>query len=233
VGSAVSQGIALTRKANRSRTRPRPGRPRKVSRDAVVAAAVALVQEEGSAALTMRRVSARAGVNPSALYTYVRDMAEIEEAVVEFLLRDIKVPETTDVASFAVGLADMLTSVRDLMIKYPDLLPARVGSAAWYWTVRRANELLKSLLSLGVGEDRAALVYTAVIGLTTASAAAARWAAQEPGLDVQLKLLARMKPSEAALVRARLEKARMAPVTDAEFRTALQTLTTILVTTGK
>ena len=55
----------------------RRGPKQRLSTDEVVAAAIAIADSEGLAALSMRRVSEAMGVSPMALYTYVPSKAEL------------------------------------------------------------------------------------------------------------------------------------------------------------
>lgn len=62
-----------------------PGRPRALSVDAVVSAAVALADSEGLDALTMRRLAEQLGVRPMTLYTYVPGRAELLDLMLDSL----------------------------------------------------------------------------------------------------------------------------------------------------
>src|SRR3954454_6477999 len=64
----------------------RRGPKRTLSVDAVANAALRLLDDEGPAALSVRRVAAELGVMPNAIYTYVPDRSGLERAVVELVL---------------------------------------------------------------------------------------------------------------------------------------------------
>jgi AcrR family transcriptional regulator len=69
-----------------SSSRPRPpGRPPRVSRDVIVRAARRIVDDEGVARLTMRRLAEEVGTTPMALYHHVRD----KDALLLLLLEDV------------------------------------------------------------------------------------------------------------------------------------------------
>ncbi|MBB4679193.1 MULTISPECIES: TetR/AcrR family transcriptional regulator [Crossiella] len=59
----------------------RPGRPARLTREAVVAAAVAIATEEGLAGVSMRRVAERMRCSPMALYRHIKDKEELVELV--------------------------------------------------------------------------------------------------------------------------------------------------------
>ncbi|WP_432498705.1 TetR/AcrR family transcriptional regulator [Kineococcus gypseus] len=62
---------------------PRRGPRRALDVDAVVAAAVALADEQGLAGLSMRRLAERLGVGAMSLYTYVADRDELLDLVLD------------------------------------------------------------------------------------------------------------------------------------------------------
>jgi AcrR family transcriptional regulator len=66
------------------------GRPRNARSDqAIVSAAVALLQERGYAGLTLDEVARRAGVGKSSLYARFRDRADLAAAAVASLQREL------------------------------------------------------------------------------------------------------------------------------------------------
>ena len=64
-----------------------------LTRDRVCAAALALVDDEGLEALSMRRLAARLSCEAMSLYNYVRDKADLLDAVHAAVLGNLK-PET-------------------------------------------------------------------------------------------------------------------------------------------
>jgi TetR/AcrR family tetracycline transcriptional repressor len=77
------------RSAPRRRGTPRP----QLSRDAIVAAALKVVETDGGDTLTMRRVADQIGVSASALYGYVANKEELVQLVLEQIISEIPVPE--------------------------------------------------------------------------------------------------------------------------------------------
>ncbi len=71
--------------APRSRTTP-------LSRDAVLRAAVEVADERGVAAVSMRAVAQRLGVEAMSLYHYVRSKDEIVDALVDLIFAEIELP---------------------------------------------------------------------------------------------------------------------------------------------
>jgi AcrR family transcriptional regulator len=71
-----------------SPTTRRRGRPPRVSRDQIVLAAIAQLQEQPDEHLTMARVAARVGVSPMALYRHFQDRDELIDEVVGHVLAE-------------------------------------------------------------------------------------------------------------------------------------------------
>jgi TetR/AcrR family transcriptional regulator, tetracycline repressor protein len=78
------------------RSRPRRrGLPKpQLSREAVVAAALQVLDAEGGEALTMRRVADQIGVSASSLYGYVANKEELVQLVLDRIFHEVEVPPT-------------------------------------------------------------------------------------------------------------------------------------------
>jgi AcrR family transcriptional regulator len=103
--------------ANRGRSRAPRG---SLSRGAILDGAVAVLDERGPAALTMRSLADRLGVRPMALYTYFASKDELLDAVRDHILRDLDSrPAGGDWADRlrAVGLA-----LYRLLVAHPALI---------------------------------------------------------------------------------------------------------------
>jgi len=62
-----------------TRTRPRGS----LSREEIITEALALLDEHGPGALSMRRLADRLGVAPNALYTHVRGKADLIDGLID------------------------------------------------------------------------------------------------------------------------------------------------------
>src|SRR5262245_5229220 len=73
------------------RVNPKKPRGRQASTtvEAVVGAAIAVLSEEGSEAVTMRRLAEELGLSPMGLYRYVRDKDELLDRIVDTVLRKV------------------------------------------------------------------------------------------------------------------------------------------------
>lgn len=64
----------------------------KFTRAQLQAAALALVDAEGLAALSMRTLAATLGTGPMTLYNYVRDRGDLDALVVEAVMAEVRLP---------------------------------------------------------------------------------------------------------------------------------------------
>ncbi|MBT2542895.1 TetR/AcrR family transcriptional regulator C-terminal domain-containing protein [Streptomyces sp. ISL-44] len=113
------------------------GRPPKVELDLriIVDAALALTDDEGAAALSVRRLAARLGVDPSALYRYVSDKDELHLALADRLFEETLTGfEPSE--SWRDTLRDLALRTRETALRHP-------GAAvlATYRTTRRPAEM--------------------------------------------------------------------------------------------
>ncbi|MFJ4166256.1 TetR/AcrR family transcriptional regulator [Microbacterium sp. NPDC089698] len=171
------------------------GRPRKLTADAVVDAAVALIVEDGFASLSTRSLAQRLGVRSSTLYSYFGSVEEIADAAVSRMLDGIRVPDLGTAADPVDALVRFFIDLRDLLIAHPDAIPARLDSRPWAQMVGMVNTLLRQFLEHGLTVDRAAACYEALIGVTMASAATARRAQQASAAEIEL-LLTELDPTD-------------------------------------
>jgi AcrR family transcriptional regulator len=96
--------------------RPR-GRPRKLSAEAIVTAAIALLDREGGDALTMRRLGADLGVEAMSLYRHVPNRRALLDAIAEQLATEIEPPE--DGAEWPDALRGLAVEIRALARRHP------------------------------------------------------------------------------------------------------------------
>lgn len=117
-------------------------RPR-LTRERMARAALNLIDAEGLAALTMRRLGRELGVEAMSLYAYVASKEDILDDVVELLYVEIKLPgllnrDWDDVAN------ELFSSLRRLLLAHPKAVPLVVTR-----TVRSLSALAPIELSLG------------------------------------------------------------------------------------
>lgn len=129
------------------RTRGRPAQGKGVSRDDILTAALALLNEGGGQGLTMRALASQLGVTPMSLYHHVGDLAG--------LLRMLSDRVYAEVLEAAAGLTDARVEIRALLIAYheavrrhPQLTLAIFATPeAFAGTTRQITDRLTTLLA--------------------------------------------------------------------------------------
>lgn len=101
------------RKAAARRDRPA------LSRDAIVAKAVEIIDAEGVDAVSMRRIATELGTGPASLYAYVAGKDELLAAAYELVMQELEVPNPDQawqdvVRQWAIGTYELLGRHRDL-----------------------------------------------------------------------------------------------------------------------
>ncbi len=161
---------------------PRPPRPdngaaprraprqRTLTRQAIVDAALAIVDEQGLDALTMRSVASALGTGPASLYAHVASKDELIEAVVEQVIGEIEIGEEPDPERWIEQLLQMGRQMRAMWAGHRDLARASfaripLGENAlvgteWMISVMRAGGL--SDRAIGLGVDLLALYIGAI-----------------------------------------------------------------------
>ena len=101
-------------------TSRRRGPRRSLTREQVVDAALDVVDEGGPAALSVRSVATRLGVNPNALYTYVESRAALERELVERVLAESDIDLLSAAApSWRSRILNYALAVRAAMLRHP------------------------------------------------------------------------------------------------------------------
>jgi AcrR family transcriptional regulator len=96
-------------------------RPRSLTDEQLVAAALAVVDREGLSALTMRTVARELGVATMGLYRYVADRQALELLVVDHVFRsvDLSLPEGT----WQDRVRVLLDRIRVAVARHPGIVP--------------------------------------------------------------------------------------------------------------
>jgi AcrR family transcriptional regulator len=160
-------------------------RPARIDRAAVLDATLALADEEGLAAVSMRAVAARLGVTPMALYRHVGDKSQLLDGLVEQLLLELPLPAST--LPWQARLDALAAAMRATARKHPRVFPLLLQRPATTPGAMRARDAVYGALR-DAGADESAiprverLVSTFVLGFA-ASEAAGRFTATPDELD--------------------------------------------------
>ncbi|CAL9651217.1 Tetracycline repressor protein class H [Actinosynnema sp. ALI-1.44] len=122
-----------------------------LGRDAIVRAALALLNEVGLEGLTLRRLADELDVQAPALYWHVKNKAELLDgmaaAIIEDALRDVEAPRRCE--SWVDWTADCAHRLRDTMLAYRDGARVLSGTYLTHTTGRPLELALRTLCDAG------------------------------------------------------------------------------------
>jgi AcrR family transcriptional regulator len=141
----------------RTRAAGEPTRPSGLDRERILRAAIEFIDAHGLAALTMRRLGAKLGVEAMALYRYVpgrEDLLDgVVDAVIESLFDDDDIPDDVHL-EHSSGWQDYLMrlahGVRRIALAHPAVFPliaSRPPAAPWVRPPLRSLRMVESFLS--------------------------------------------------------------------------------------
>jgi len=144
----------------------------RLSREAIVACAITLADQEGLEAVTIRRLAQEQGVTPMAMYWHFSDKDSLLEGIAEALVAAVKLPEPNDDLLWHDQLREILAAFLAAIRPHPAVaglaLRRILSSEAGLAIAERALGLLRSA---GFSPRRAAesgsFVLCAVITLVT------------------------------------------------------------------
>jgi len=150
----------VPRRRKRAADREREGgRGRRgLSQDAIVGAALEIVDADGLDALSMRRVAQRLGTGPASLYVHLGGKEELLALVLDRVYGEVPLPEAPDPADWRAQAEGLLTAERDALAAHGDLArAARTGAALTLPNALRGTEALLAILRAGglSGQDAA------------------------------------------------------------------------------
>jgi AcrR family transcriptional regulator len=131
----------------------RPGRRPSLSRQAIVDAAIALLDESGVSGLSMRGVAQHLGAGVASLYGYVSGREELLELVFDELVGQVPLP-TPDPARWREQIYEMLHGLRHVLMSHRDAALAGLGRIPTSPQTLAAAEVMVATLRLGGLSDR-------------------------------------------------------------------------------
>lgn len=140
-----------------------PGRKARapLSRERVLLEAVALADESGIGALTMRRLADRLHVEPMSLYHHVANKDEILDGMVDVVFREIELPALN--TEWKTAMQERAASARDALRRHPWAI-GRMESRATPGpaTLRHHNAVIGCLRNAGFTIGLTAHAFSAI-----------------------------------------------------------------------
>ncbi|MGO4490679.1 TetR/AcrR family transcriptional regulator C-terminal domain-containing protein [Arthrobacter sp. 2YAF22_2] len=141
----------------------------RLSREVVLAAALALIDAEGLDALTMRRLGQELGRDPMGLYRYTANRAAVLDGVSELVLNELAIfPDDPD---WQAQLRRIAHDLRELALRHPNVVPLLVTRPLStplglrpLGTLRPLEQILSLLIDAGFAPADALHVYRAYYG---------------------------------------------------------------------
>lgn len=137
-----------------------------LSQERIVDAAVRLVDQEGLAALTMRRLGRELGVEGMSLYTYFPNKAALLFALVKRLIDEIRPVHAPD-ADWQERLRAVMRSFREVGLAHPSIFALMMTRPWDGYALARMNEDLGTLRGAGFTAEEAGHVLSTLIGFAT------------------------------------------------------------------
>ena len=142
-----------------------------LTRDAIVAAALRVMHDEGLINVTMRRVAAELDTGAASLYVYVRDASDLQAAMLDHLLSTVPAWGDAEGQPWDARLLAVMHRLYDLLIANPGISRGLTFSLP---TGPHGLDLVERILGLldagGVAPDRAAYAANLLMQLTALAA---------------------------------------------------------------
>ncbi|MGV9823192.1 TetR/AcrR family transcriptional regulator [Nocardia xishanensis] len=146
---------------DRAPSERRTGRPARISRAEIVAAAHAVLDAEGVEKLTMRRLATELGCTPMALYHHVRDKEDLLRVLLDDYADQVDLPDLPDDPKQRILVA--ATAMHDVLAARPWIVEVLTEgdlfglSALWF-----SENIIDAAVAAGLTLDRAAHAYRAI-----------------------------------------------------------------------
>ena len=131
--------------------RPEPaGRRPRHTRAQIAAAALRIADEEGIAALSMRRVAADLGAGTMTLYHYVNSKADLLALMTDAVMAEMLVPEDALTGGWRAGLSAIAHRTRTVLLRHPWAVTGLTGGGMSPAAVRHFEQSLTAVAELAL-----------------------------------------------------------------------------------
>jgi len=189
-----------------------------LSREGVIDAAIGLVDADGLAGLTMRKLGVALGVDAMAVYRFFSGKAELLDAIVEGEAERMWAVPSTDITDVAEYMVFTAHHYRRILLEHPNLAPLVTSrplpTEGWAEALVTGIAFMRAL---GIAEEHLALSGTTIVrfvlGSVLREAGETRYRAElgedlphfEQRMIEQAAAFGRPDSPEAALLRNRLD----------------------------
>lgn len=97
--------------------RAKSGQQPTLTREQIVRTAIEILDTEGEAGLSMRKLGTRLGAGATSLYWYVAHKDELMELAVDEVFGEVYVPEVGD-TSWRIGASVLANGMRDMLVRH-------------------------------------------------------------------------------------------------------------------
>src|SRR5215469_749277 len=153
---------------------------RQLNRAGIAAAALAIADAEGFAAVSMRRIAQELGVGTMSLYYYAKSKAELISAMDDALMAEVLVPTLPE--DWREALTAIALRTRDVFVRHPWALSSMQSAPPGVNAMLHMEQCLEALAKTGMTTEEKltllALVDDFVFGYTL------RETASDPAVDI-------------------------------------------------
>ena len=203
---------------------PTPDPGRGLTRDAIVAAAVAIADRDGLRAVSIRRVAGELAIRPMSIYTHVASKDDLVDLMVNEVVGEVLLPEPLP-QDWRAAVSAIAHRSYDAFLAHPWTLQA-VGERPQFGpnTLRHVEQSLAAVAGVGLEPETASIILGVIDAYTHGQAMRVALIPDEDGLRETLeKTLRTADPDDFPHLAQATAGAVLGPHLDA-FETGLEAL---------
>lgn len=180
-----------------SRSGKRQGPATPLTRERIVAAALAIVDAEGPGALSMRRLGARLGVDPMAVYYHIPNKDALLGSIVEAVMTEIDCTTDDPDAPAEDRIMFAASAYLNAMLAHANAMPIMLSRGPSTPAAARPVEFLISVLrDAGLSPTQALAGMNVIASAVRGAAAMVAASGTEPPTPEELEALAATFPAD-------------------------------------
>lgn len=172
------------------------GRPRKVTHEQIVAAALNVMEQDGFGALTMRSLARHLGINHATLYNYVDSIAQVEQDALDELMKRIPMPDKDCDVPMREQLIEHMLAVREIQLLFPSFCQAPPGTRTWRLHMSYMAHIMDACTDSSEQIEDAAIAYNALISFVATNAERSRVSKDKTPIKPYLDAMSELNSDE-------------------------------------